>query len=158
MMKGFISEHIPLPERVREERMSSFEELVEDIPQIGWLIDSTEQERQEPKGKELKERFYSGRKKRHTRKTQVVVEEKDGMIMDISSGWEGRMHDLKVFESSRVWERFNGVRVVGMVDKGYVGIEGIVSEWEIEIPKKKPRGVELSEVRRRRIERRTEGG
>lgn len=56
------------------------------------------------------------------------------------------MHDLKVFEASRVWERLSGVRTVGMVDKGYMGIKGIVSEREIERPKKKPRGVKLSEA------------
>ncbi len=66
-----------MPERVREKRTSSLGKLLEEMPEISSLIDVTEQERRA---------FYSGRRKRHTLKTQVVGGKEEGLIMDVSLG------------------------------------------------------------------------
>ncbi len=149
IMKRFLAKHLPLPERIRKERISSLEELLEEEPEISLLIDTTEQERRKPKDREKRKAFYSGRKKRHTFKTQVVVEKGKGLIMDVSPGWEGRRHDMEVFCSSGVKEKFEGIKVEGWMDRGYVGIER-VCRWEIRQPKKKPKGRELGEEERER--------
>ncbi|MEM3146905.1 MAG: transposase family protein [Archaeoglobaceae archaeon] len=113
-------EHLPLPERVRKKKISSFEDLLEEMPEIELLIDATEQERQRPKEKGKRKRYYSGRK-RQTIKSQIVVERGKGLILDVSSGWYGSIHDLKVFERSGVVRKFGCFKVKGRTDKGYVG-------------------------------------
>ncbi len=47
--RNFLREHLPLPERVREKKISSFEDLLEEMAEIELLIDATEQERRRPK-------------------------------------------------------------------------------------------------------------
>ncbi len=54
------------------------------------LIGLMEQERRKPKDRGKRRVFYSGRKRRHTLKTQVVVGKEEGLIRDVSWGWEGR--------------------------------------------------------------------
>lgn len=145
MMKEFLREHLPLPEKVREKRISSIDELLDEMAEIELLIDGTEQERSKPKGKEERKRYYSGRKKRHSVKSQIVVERGKGLILDVSSGWGGSIHDFRVFEGSMVVSKFACFKVRGWVDRGYEGIERVANGWEIEKPKKKAKGRELTE-------------
>ena len=145
MMKGFLSEHVPLPERVRGKRISSIDELLKEMPEIELVIDATEQERQRAKDEEGRKGYYSGRKKRHSIKSQIVVERGKGLILDVSSGWEGSIHDFRVFEKSGVVGRFACFKVKGWVDRGYEGIDKVARGWEIEKPKKKAKGRELTE-------------
>ncbi len=150
VMKEFLREHLPLSERVRGKRTGSIDEFLEEMPEIELLIDATEQERQRPKGREERKGYYSGRKKRHSIKSQVVVERGKGLILDVSSEWLGSIHDLKVFEGSGVVRRFASFKVKGWVDRGYEGIERVAIGWEIEEPKRKPKGRELTEVEKAR--------
>jgi hypothetical protein len=57
------------------------------------IIDCTEQPIQRPRRKQRC--WYSGKKKRHTIKTEIVVTEKD-KIVGVSDGAPGRVHDLEV--------------------------------------------------------------
>jgi len=86
MMKSFLREHLPLPERVREKKISSFEDLLEEMAEIELLIDATEQERRRAKEGGDRRGNYSGREKRHVIKRQVVDEKDKGLILDFSSG------------------------------------------------------------------------
>ena len=45
--------------------------------------------------------YYSGKKKRHTLKAQVVIERKTLRIVCLATG-KGRQHDFKVYKSSKV--------------------------------------------------------
>lgn len=150
IMKEFLREHVPLPKRVREKRISSMEELMEEMPEIELIIDATEQERQKPKEEEGRRGYYSGRKKRHSIKSQIVVEKGKGLILDVSSGWKGSIHDIRVFEETRVERKFERLKVKAWVDRGYEGIERVAIGWEIKKPKKKPEGRELREEERER--------
>lgn len=44
-----------------------------------------------------------------------------GLILDVSSRWYGSIHDLKVFERSKVVGKFGCFKVKGWVDRGYEG-------------------------------------
>ncbi len=66
---------------------------MEEMPEIELLIDATEQERRRPK---------EGRKKRHVIKSQVVVEKREGLILDVSNWMEGES-DFR-WEVSWEWE------------------------------------------------------
>ena len=75
--------------------------------------------------------YYSGKKKRHTLKTQVVVSKASGMII-CTSFCNGKTHDFHLFKKSRLPLR-QTTQVI--VDTGYLGIHKIHSHSEL--PKKK---------------------
>ena len=82
------------------------------------------------------EYFYSGKKKRHTIKSQIIVDKKTkGVICtDFSNG---KKHDFKLFKDSRV--RWTKERC-GVTDSGYTRIKKIQSNSRLpkKSSKKKP--------------------
>lgn len=78
--------------------------------------------------------FYSGKKKQHTLKSEVVVDQANGKIICTVHG-KGREHDLRIFKNRKVRLTQN---IECLEDKGYQGIQKLHSNSRI--PKKKPRG------------------
>jgi hypothetical protein len=105
------------------------------------FVDATEQPVNRPRRKQRES--YSGKKKRHTVKHQVVVArkrkgpgEKQGVrIKAVSEAAKGRVHDKKVYDRSRL-RIPRGVPKSG--DSGYQGSD-------LRVPKKKPRNGQLSD-------------
>lgn len=85
----------------------------------------------EPKQRNL----YSGKKKDHTLKTEVITDI-NGNILDVDPGHRGPKSDKKLHEQSKVAEQFPNATVNG--DLAYKGLEGG------QVPHKKPRGGELT--------------
>lgn len=82
--------------------------------------------------------YYSGKKKRHTIKTQVVVDKKSQKIV-CTNFCNGKKHDFKLFKESRVrWPK----SIRGLADTGYMGITKCQSNSHV--PKKRPRGKSLT--------------
>ena len=111
-------------------------------------IDATESPVERPKRGQRK--FYSGKKKRHTMKSQIVVDKATKEIICVKTG-EGKRHDFKLFKDSRLPIN-QGTKAE--TDSGFQGIKGIHSNSEH--PKKKPRGGELTaeeKAENRRISR-----
>ena len=80
-------------------------------------------------------RFYSGKQKHHTLKTQVVFGQKSNQIICLAHS-KGKIHDFKLFKNSQT--KFNQfIKVIA--DKGYQGIAKfhIFSETPIKKSKKK---------------------
>lgn len=78
-------------------KIASFEDLQRDFPEIAEVfIDTTEQQRLRPK-KHVQKRYYSGKKKRHTLKNQLVVG-KSGQILLVSKPYSGKHHDYDIFK------------------------------------------------------------
>lgn len=107
---------------------------VEEIDRI--LIDSFETPIPRPSVKDRQKRLYSGKKKCHTLKTQLVSDV-NGEVLDIDAGHRGPTADKRVYEASPVAEQFPDAVKQG--DLGYQGTDGI------EVPHKKPRGGELTQ-------------
>ena len=80
------------------------------------ILDATEQPIQRPKKGQKK--YYSGKKKRHTVKTQYVVNS-DGKIESVSP-YEGKKHDFDIYKSQKKRDKFHGVPK--KADSGYQGI------------------------------------
>ncbi|NIS10189.1 MAG: transposase [Candidatus Dadabacteria bacterium] len=59
------------------------------------LADVTEQPIQRPKRKKKRKQTYSGKKKRHTRKVELVMQD-TGKIIALSHSHPGRVHDFKL--------------------------------------------------------------
>ena len=82
--------------------------------------------------------FYSGKKKRHTLKTQVIVEQSTGKIICTFFG-QGRQHDFALFKASGI--HFHPL-TESLQDSGYQGINQY--HHNSYTPKKKPKKGELS--------------
>jgi hypothetical protein len=109
------------------------------------FVDATEQPVNRPKRKQR--RSYSGKKKRHTVKHQVVVtrkrkgpgEKQKVRIKAVSKAVKGRVHDKKLYDRS-------GLRIPeGIPKSGDSGYQGS----DLQVPKKKPRKGQLSDDERR---------
>ncbi|MHC4159577.1 MAG: transposase family protein, partial [Planctomycetota bacterium] len=70
-----------------------------EYPDLSAIVDATEQAVQRPSDAETQRQHYSGNKKRHIRKTQLIVNEQ-GEIRQLSRSSPGSRHDLKHFRCS----------------------------------------------------------
>ncbi len=72
---------IPLPKKVHKmtKKIDDIGELLKYFPEMKAFLDATEQEIPRPKNKRRRRNYYSGKKKRHTVKTQVMVNKKGEM-------------------------------------------------------------------------------
>lgn len=77
--------------------------------------------------------YYSGKKKRHTLKTQVVASS-TGSILSIRIG-KGKTHDFKLFKESKESKRVSDKAV--LADSGYQGIAKICPNATIPHKRKK---------------------
>jgi len=127
---------MPDPGRGRRKKLPA---LLKGTPGLAVVIDSFEQRTQRPKRRQRA--YYSGKKKAHTLKTQVAVDEDSGRIVDVSDSVPGRWADIKLLERSRLMRRLpKGVGGIG--DLGYVGIGALHPAGLGASPRRKPRGKE----------------
>ena len=112
-------------------------QLLEDMPEVMVVIDSFEQRVQRPKDKDEQKRLYSGKKKAHTLKSQVVVDADTGEIGDVSDSVPGPVADISLLDQSEVLEDLpEGVGAMG--DLAYQGIDQ--RHPFAYCPRKKPKG------------------
>jgi hypothetical protein len=111
--------------------------LLADTPGLAVVIDSFEQRTQRPKRSQRA--YYSGKKKAHTLKSQVAVDEETGRFVDVSDSAPGRRADIKLLGKSRLLRRLPA-GVGGIGDLGYVGIGGLHPTGLGAAPRRKPRG------------------
>jgi hypothetical protein len=120
-------------------RRRSLDALLADTPELVVVIDTFEQRVQRHQDHQVADDHYSGKKKQHTLKSQVAVDEETGQIVDIAESALGPTADIKVLEASGVLERLPpGVGAIG--DLAYVGIAKLHPEGLGAAPRKKPRG------------------
>lgn len=117
-----------LPGKKRLVSASSYPEVT--------VIDVTETPIERPQKRQ--QEYYSGKKKRHTLKCQVIIEQRTGEVICLFFG-KGSQHDFKLFQAS-------GVKLhpetESLQDKGYQGIQRL--HVKSRLPIKKPKGVSLS--------------
>ncbi len=120
-------------------RRHSLDQLLSDTPELAVVIDSFEQKIQRPKDPDARDGYYSGKKKTHTLKSQIAVNEETGAIVDVSDSVPGPMADINLLEQSGLMKRLpEGVG--GMGDLAYVGIEKLHPQGLGASPRRKPRG------------------
>lgn len=99
------------------------------------IVDSFETPIPRPSIEPKQRDFYSGKKKDHTIKTEIIINP-EGNILDIDPGYRGPKSDKKLHEESEVAQQFPNATVQG--DLAYKGVN------RSEVPHKKPRGGELT--------------
>lgn len=105
----------------------------DEIDQV--IVDSFETPVPRPSVEPKQRRLYSGKKKDHTLKTEVITD-MQGEILAIDPGHRGPKSDKKLHEQSEVGKRFPHAQVNG--DLAYKGLP------HSQVPHKKPRGGELT--------------
>lgn len=98
---------------IKKDRSLTQEEIIKII------ADVTEQPTQRPKKKQKK--YYSGKKKRHTLKTEIVIQD-TGKILSVSETSPGRKHDFRIRKEGKPLPS-NSEKYV---DSGYQGLQKIV--------------------------------
>ncbi|MFC1960469.1 transposase family protein, partial [Chloroflexota bacterium] len=127
---------MPDPGRKRRRQL---DELLQDTPELVVVIDTFEQRVQRPGDRNEADKLYSGKKKQHTFKSQVTVDEESGQVVDVSDSVPGPTADLTVLEDSKLMERLpDGVGGIG--DAAYQGIAKLHPNGLGASPRKKPRG------------------
>jgi hypothetical protein len=124
----------------KSQRKRKMDEFMQEFPQVVAIVDATEQPIQRPKDDEVQKAHYSGKKKDHTLKTQVVVGP-DGELMDVSESVPGSKHDKKLYDESGVGDRLDEDEAM-MGDSGFQGIQ---HDHQAVLPFKKPKGGKLTE-------------
>jgi len=112
-------------------------ELPTDKEDFG--IDGTERRRQRPKEQEEQKRFYSGKKKSHTVKNNIIVTLGKRRVEYLGGTWEGKKHDKSICDEEG-HEFPEGSTLYK--DTGFQGYEP--AGVDTRQPKKKPRGGELT--------------
>jgi len=146
-IEPLVRECIPIPEKMEEgiNKIGKVEELLEFFPEMEAFVDATEQEIPKPKDKQKNKDYYSGKKKRHTIKTQIAINT-DGLLIHNSKSVEGKKHDYILFKEQPPPIPED---VETYVDLGYLGIEKDFPGMKVKIPFKKPKGRELSEAQKK---------
>lgn len=131
-----------MPDPGRKHRRT-LDELLREIPELGVVIDTFEQPVQRPgpwsKNREEADCWYSGKKKRHTVKSQVGVDRNSGEIVDVTESVPGPTNDLTLLKQSKLLDRLpEGVSGEG--DLAYVGIANLHPQGLGFTPRRKPRG------------------
>jgi hypothetical protein len=129
-----------MPDPGRKHRRS-LDELLREIPELGVVIDTFEQGVQRPTDREQADRWYSGKKRRHTIKSQVGVDRNSGEIVDVGESVRGPTNDLSLLKASRLMERLPP-DVSGEGDLAYVGIANLHPGGMGFTPRRKPRGAD----------------
>lgn len=110
-----------------------------------FIVDGTERPVRRPKKPDDQTRYYSGKKKRHTVKNQIIVSPKSGRILQVSQTHEGKLHDKKLLEQDGILKHAPpGAK--GLGDSGYQGA-GEINPWiKFITPFKNLRSRQLSEA------------
>ena len=115
-----------------EENESQIQKILRNYELI---LDSEEQEISRSIDYEQQKKYYSGKKKKHTFKNQVICLPKGEDIVDVVAGEEGPKADVVVWRENV--DKFDEEQKFS-ADKAYVG------EPRIRTPKKKPKKGELT--------------
>lgn len=102
---------MPDPGRKRRKQL---DDLLRDTPALAVVIDTFEQRVQRCKDHDAADAHYSGKKKQHTLKSQVAVDEESGQIVDVADSVPGPTADITVLEQSELLLRLpSGVGGIG---------------------------------------------
>ena len=128
---------VPIPQKIYNitKRLQTPDEVEEYFPGFLSFVDSTEQQIPRPVDKDRRKSYYSGKKKRHTVKNQLMVNNR-GYILYKTKHKKGRRHDYNVYKKNHP---VTPPQVVNVIDLGYLGVEKDFPEQLSALPYKKKR-------------------
>lgn len=126
------------PSLLEQVKKSQDEEklVIEQLKDYELIVDSAEQPIERPLDYQEQKRYFSGKQKRHTLKSQFIVLPKAEDIVDVVIGKPGPISDIKICRQTlnkfKINQTFSG-------DKAYIG------ETQITTPHKRAKNGELTE-------------
>jgi DDE superfamily endonuclease/Helix-turn-helix of DDE superfamily endonuclease len=134
-----LNEALGYEQQLPARRTDAIEALLKACPDLEFLIDGTERPIRRPKDPQRQKANYSGKKKKHTVKNNVITEKRTGKIKGLSPTVNGNRHDKKLADehnlrfphNSKLWQ-----------DSGFQGYSP--AHVTLFQPKKKPRGRDLT--------------
>ena len=145
LLEQTLGEAVVLPARKIDEVAAFFERF----PQVKNLfIDGQERPTQRPQQAAAQQAYYSGKKKRHTRKN-IVVSDEHRAIVFVSPTEAGSQHDYTLFKASDFPDQLPQ-EVCCWVDLAFQGMAPAYPHLNVVIPDKKPRGGVLTEDQKAR--------
>ena len=134
-LEPVVRECVPLPEKIHDQvrRLRTVGEVERYFPGFKAFVDATEQEIPRPKNAVKRKTHYSGKRRKHTVKTQLTVNS-DGLIVHRTNHARGRRHDLDIYV-----ERHPTLpkEVEQDFDRGYDGVRNYFPGIRCAIPFKK---------------------
>lgn len=147
-------ETVRLPKRRKgQKKIGSLEEFFREFPDLkDVIVDATEQPTRHPKDAVEQRRHFSGKRKQHTLKTQLLVSRRSGRILHVSETVPGSIHDRKLLEASGLLDQLRD-RTTVRGDLGYLGTARDHPRLDICLPRRKWRGRprRAADVRRNRV-------
>ncbi len=143
-IESLIRKCIPIPQKSYNitKRLKIPEEEVEKyFPGFMAFVDSAEQQIPRPIDKKRREEFYSGKKKRHTIKTQLMINNQDIIIHKLRYK-KGRQHDYDIYKENHP---ITPKDFLNVFDLGYLGVENHFPDQKSCIPIRKKINLELSQ-------------
>ena len=100
-IESLVRQCLPIPQKLYNitKRLQTPEEIEQYFPGFLAFIDCTEQQIPRPIDNKRKKEYYSGKKKRHTVKTQMMVNNLS-IILHKTGHKKGRRHDYKIYRES----------------------------------------------------------
>jgi hypothetical protein len=141
VLEDALGQKMALPKR----KLETIEQFLERYPEVKEvMLDGIERPIARPQDREKQKLTYSGKKKRNTRKHLGAVDERKRVI-GLSQAREGKVHDKRLLDEEKMVEGIPD-EIVIQVDLGFQGLQ---NEFvNIEIPHKKPRGKDLSDLQK----------
>ena len=127
---------MPDPGRPNRRQLS---DLLHDTPELAVVIDTFEQRVQRHKEPQQADDYFSGKKRQHTLKSQVAVDELTGQVVDVADSVVGPTADINLLQRSDLLNRLpEGLGAIA--DLAYIGIDKLHPQALAAAPRRKPRG------------------
>lgn len=141
-IESLVRQCLPIPQKIYNitKRLKTPQEVEKYFPGFIAFIDCTEQQIPRPTKKRNRKAYYSGKNKRHTVKTQLMVNN-SGFIIHKTSKKKGHRHDYDIYKKNHP---LNPRQVVNVFDLGYLGVEKDFPEQLSALPSKRKRNCERS--------------
>jgi hypothetical protein len=131
-------------ERPKEQRLlTSQEDVFDAFPEVRLVADATEQSFHRLKGWDNQKPFYSGKKKRHTIKAQLICTP-SGRVGSVGPSVPGSVHDLTLLRKSGKADELLPEEGL-MTDLAYVGLADDRPGLSVVLPHKAKKDVPLTD-------------
>jgi hypothetical protein len=142
-IESLVRQCLPIPDKFYRitKRLKTLEEAEHYFPGFLAFIDTTEQQIPRPINKNRRKIYYSGKKKRYTVKSQLMVND-SGCIIHKAIHQKGRKHDYKIYKNNHP---VIPKQVVTVADLGYYGMKKEYPDQLSALPYKKKRNQSLSD-------------
>ena len=122
-IESLIRQCVPIPQKIYPitKRLKTPEEVEKYFPGFLAFTDCTEQQIPRPVDKERRKMYYSGKKKKHTVKNQLMVNNIVVISFIKQTHKKGKRHDYDVYKNNHPVTPSK--QVVNVIDLGYLGVE-----------------------------------